>query len=372
MKIVVLDAHPLCPDLSAWAPLRELGEVEVYDHSPDDQVQARARDATVLITNRVPVTAQVIEQARALRLVAVSFTGYDRVDVEAARKRGIVVANVPTYGTDSVAQLVLALLLELCHHVALHDQAVRSGEWARSGTLSFWKAPLIELAGKVLGIVGFGRIGRRVGELGHALGMAVLAADQARSQPPAYQPFEWAGLDELFARADVISLNCPLTPETAGLVNRRRLELVKPGAFLLNVARGGLVVEAGLADALNEGRLAGAAVDVASHEPIQPDNPMLTARNCLITPHIAWATREAPGKAAGDHDRQRGQLRAGPADERGVVNDQRGRGFPSPGKEPPWPTSVRFGCISCPTSCRPARSAERPRSSSTSCGRPRP
>jgi glycerate dehydrogenase len=293
MKIVVLDAHPLSQGASDWAPLNALGEVEVYDHSSDEQVQARARGAAVLITNRAPVTAQVIQEGPALRLIAVSFTGYDCVDVGAARRRGVVVANVPSYGTDSVAQFVLALLLELCHHVGLHDQAVRAGEWARSGTFSFWKAPLTELAGKVLGIVGFGRIGRRVGELAHALGMAVLAADEARSGPPAYQPFAWADLDEVFARADVISLHCPLTPETAGLVNRRRLERVRPGAFLLNAARGGLVVEADLADALNEGRLAGAAVDVVSREPIQADNPLLRARNCLITPHIAWATREA-------------------------------------------------------------------------------
>jgi glycerate dehydrogenase len=293
MKIVVLDAHPLTQDASAWAPLNAVGEVEVYDHSSDEQVQARARGAAVLITNRAPVTAQVIAQAPALRLIAVSFTGYDCVDVEAARRRGIVVANVPTYGPDSVAQLTLALLLELCHHVGLHDQAVHHGEWARSGEFSFWKTPLVELAGKVLGIVGFGHIGRRVGELGHALGMAVLAEDEMPSKPPAYRPFAWADLDEVFARADVISLHCPLTPQTAGLVNRRRLALVKPGAFLLNAARGGLVVEADLADMLNEGRLAGAAVDVVSREPIQPDNPLLTARNCLITPHIAWATREA-------------------------------------------------------------------------------
>jgi glycerate dehydrogenase len=256
-------------------------------------VLARARDATVLITTRAPVTARVIEQAPALRLIAVSFTGYDCVDVGAARRRGVVVANVPTYGTDSVAQLTLALLLEPCHHVGLHDQAVRAGEWARSGAFSIWKTTLVELAGKTMGIVGFGRIGRRVGELGHALGMSVLAADQVRMAPPAYRPFAWAELDEVFARADVISLHCPLTAENEGLVNRRRLERMKPEAFLLNTARGGLVVEADLADALNKGRLAGAAVDVVSSEPIQPDNPLLRARNCLITPHIAWATQEA-------------------------------------------------------------------------------
>ena len=293
MKIVVLDAHPLSQDASDWAPLRAVGEVEVYDHSSDVQVQARVRDAAVLVTNRAPVTARVIERAPALRLIAVSFTGYDCVDVEAARRRSIVVANVPTYGTDSVAQLTIALLLELCHHVELHDRAVHAGEWTRSGAFSFWKTPLIELAGKIMGIIGFGHIGQRVGELAHALGMAVVAEDRARSEPPSYQPFAWADVDEVFARADVISLHCPLTPETAGLVNRRRLARVKSGAFLLNAARGGLVVEADLADALNERRLAGAAVDVVSLEPIQPGNPLLTARNCLITPHIGWATLEA-------------------------------------------------------------------------------
>jgi glycerate dehydrogenase len=293
MKIVVLDAYPLSQDASAWAPLNAVGEVEVYDHSSDKEVQSRVRDAAVLITNRVPVTAQAIEQAPALRLIAVSFAGYDSVDVQAACRRGIVVANVPEYGTNSVAQFVFALLLELCHHVGLHAEAVRAGEWARSISFSFWKTPLIELAGKTMGIVGFGRIGRDVGELAHAFGMAIMAFDRARSAPPAYEPFAWTDLDELFEHADVISLHCPLTAETAGLVNGRRLRLVKPGAFLLNASRGGLVLEADLAEALNDGRLAGAAVDVVSHEPIRPDNPLLGARNCLITPHIAWATQEA-------------------------------------------------------------------------------
>ncbi len=292
MKIVILDAHPLSQN-GAWTPLTALGEVEVYDHSSDEEVRVRARDATVLITNRAAVTADVIEQAAALRFIAVSFTGYDCVDMEAARRHGIVVANVPEYGTNSVAQFVFALLLELCHHVGLHSQAVRAGEWARCPAFSFWKTPLMELAGKVMGLVGFGRIGRRVGELAHAFGMRVMAFDRLRSAPPAYQPFAWADLDEVFARADVISLHCPLTAETAGLVDRQRLRRMKSSAFLLNTARGGLVVEHDLAQALYEGRLAGAAVDVVSREPIRPDNPLLEARNCLITPHIAWATREA-------------------------------------------------------------------------------
>jgi glycerate dehydrogenase len=293
MKIVILDSHPLTEDASAWAPLKAIGDVEVYDHTSDQQVGARARDAAVLITGRVPVTAEVIEQAPLLRLIAVSFTGFDDVDVVAANRRGIVVSNVPAYGTEPVAQFVFALLLELCHHVGLHAEAVRAGEWTRSASFSFWKTPQIELTGKTMGIVGFGHIGRSVGELAHAFGMAVIAFDLARSATPPYHPFAWADLDELFGRADVISLHCPLTPESSGLVNRRRLQLAKPGAFLLNTARGGLVVEADLAEALNGGLLAGAAVDVVSQEPIRPDNPLLAARNCLITPHIAWATQEA-------------------------------------------------------------------------------
>ena len=293
MKIVVLDGQTMGMGADAWDGLRRLGEVEVYDRSSPEEVTARARTAGVLITNKAPVGAEVIAQAPELRFIALLATGFDPVDVAAARRRGIPVANVPEYGTDSVAQLTFALLLELCNHVALHAAAVRAGEWSRSPAFSFWKVPLIEVAGKTMGVIGFGRIGRRVGEVAHAFGMGVLAHDQSRVDPPTYRPFAWAGLDELFARADVISLHCPLTAENLGLVNRRRLRLVKPTAYLLNTARGPLVVEEDLAEALNEGRLAGAGLDVVAREPIRPDNPLLTARNCLLTPHIAWATVEA-------------------------------------------------------------------------------
>jgi glycerate dehydrogenase len=293
MKIVVLDGHTLAADGNSWAALAGLGDVEIYQRSSDAEVRARARGAAVLITNKAPVRADVIEAAPELRFIAVSATGFDCVDAAAARRCAIPVSNVPEYGTDSVAQFTFALLLELCHHVGLHAAAVRAGEWSRSPEFSFWKTPLVELAGKTLGVVGFGRIGRRVGELGHAFGMAVLAQARMPAAAPAYEPFAWVGLDELFARADVISLHCPLTAETAGLVNAERLRRVKPTAFLINTARGGLVLEADLAVALNEGRVAGAALDVVSHEPMTPDNPLREARNCLITPHIAWATREA-------------------------------------------------------------------------------
>lgn len=293
MKIVVLDGYTLAADGNSWAGLEQFGEVELYERSSAVEIVARSRSAQVLITNKACISAEVIDQAAELRFIAVSATGYDCVDVQAARCRGIPVANVPEYGTHSVAQFTIALLLELCHRVGHHADAVRAGVWARSPDFCFWHTPQLELAGKAMGIVGFGRIGRRVGELTHALGMKVLACSRTHTPPPDYQPFAWVGLDELFAQADVISLHCPLTPETAGLVNNRRLGLVKPEALLLNTSRGGLVVEQDLADALNEERLAGAAVDVVSHEPVPPDNPLLAARNCLITPHIAWATRQA-------------------------------------------------------------------------------
>ena len=293
MKIVVLDSHTLAADAESWAALKAFGEVEVHDRSAPEEVGARAQDAAVLIANKARVPAEVIEQAPGLRLVAVTGTGYDCVDAAAARRRGVAVANVPAYGTDSVAQFTFALLLELCSRAGEHSRAVREGAWSRSPDFSFRIAPLVELAGKTLGVVGFGRIGRRVGELAHAFGMNVLAASRSRSDPPPYRPFAWADSDELFGISDVITLHCPLTPGTTELVNAGRLRRVKPTAFLVNTSRGGLVVERDLAHALNAGRLAGAAVDVVSREPILPDNPLLTARNCLITPHIAWATTEA-------------------------------------------------------------------------------
>jgi glycerate dehydrogenase len=293
MRIVVLDGYTLAADGNSWDALLPLGEVETHDRSSPAEVAQRARNASVLITNKARIPAEVIAASPDLRFIAVSATGFDCVDVAAASYRGIPVSNVPEYGTDSVAKFTFALLPELCHHVGRHADAVRDGEWARSRDFCFWKSPLIELAGKTIGIVGSGRIGRRVGELAHAFRMSVLAHSRSHSAPSAYRPFAWASLDELFARADVISLHCPLTAQTAGLANRQRFQRVRPGAFLLNTSRGGLVVEQNLAEALNDGRLAGAAVDVVAQEPLRSDNPLLSARNCLITPHIAWATREA-------------------------------------------------------------------------------
>jgi glycerate dehydrogenase len=293
VKIVILDGRTMSSDRQAWSGLERFGEVELHDVSTGDEIAARAAGATVLVTNKAPINAELIDSLPELRYVTVVATGFDCVDLVAARRRGIPVSNVPEYGTHSVAQYVFALLLELCHHVALHADAVQAGEWTRQPDFSLRKTELIELAGKTMGIVGYGRIGRCVAELARAFGMQVLAHDVLAQAQPGHESVAWCGLDELFSRADVISLHCPLTDQTAGLVNRQRLERAKATAFLINTARGGLVVEADLAEALHAGRLAGAAVDVVSQEPIRPENPLLAAKNCLITPHIAWATTEA-------------------------------------------------------------------------------
>jgi glycerate dehydrogenase len=293
MKIVVLDGRPLAEDRAAWAGLDKLGEVEFHLYTAPEDVASRARGAGVQATNKAPITAKLIDELPDLRFITMMATGFDCVDVAAARRRGIPVSNVPIYGTNSVAQFVFAVLLELCQHVAQHAEAVRAGEWTSQPDFSLRKTPLIELAGKTMGIVGFGRIGRRVGELARAFGMSILAYDLVPQSSLPEEPVTWCELDDLFARADVISLHCPLTDQTAGLVNRERLQRVKPSAFLINTARGGLIVENDLAEALNAGRLAGASVDVVSREPIRTDNPLTGARNCLITPHIAWATTEA-------------------------------------------------------------------------------
>jgi glycerate dehydrogenase len=293
VKIVVLDGRTLDPNREAWAGLDRLGELVLHDFSTAEEIPARAAGATVLVTNKSPIRDALIDSSPELRFITVTATGFDCVDLAAARRRGIPVSNVPVYGTLSVAQYVFALLLELCHHVALHADAVRAGEWTQQPDFSLRKTPLCELAGKTMGIAGYGRIGRRVGELARAFGMHILAYDPAPHPAVADDPVTWCDLDTLFARSDVISLHCPLTDQTASLVNRQRLRLARPGAFLINTARGGLVVETDLADALNSGKLAGAAVDVVSQEPIEPGNPLLGAKNCLITPHIAWATAEA-------------------------------------------------------------------------------
>ncbi len=293
MEIVVLDGYTLNPGDNPWDEVAKLGKLKVYDRTAPHELLGRAGEAGIILTNKAPIPAEALRQLAKLRFISVLATGYDIVDIVAAGERGIPVCNVPEYGTDSVAQFTFALLLELCHHVGAHDMAVKAGDWAASPDWSFWKTPQDLLAGKKMGIVGFGRIGRRVGELAHAFGMEVLAFDPQQGEAPAYSPFRWTPQQDLFAGADVISLHCPQTPDNVGFVNGDLIGLMKRGALFINAARGGLVNEKDLAEALNRGRIAGAAIDVVSIEPIQSDNPLLGARNCLITPHMAWATLAA-------------------------------------------------------------------------------
>jgi len=292
MRIVVLDGYTVNPGDLSWQELEELGECAVYDRSSPGEVVRRAADAQVVLVNKVRLDRATIEQLPALEYIGVLATGYDVVDVKAASERGIPVSNVPLYGTESVAQMVFALLLELALHVGHHARTVREGRWSASQDFCYWDFPLVELAGQTMGIVGFGRIGRAVATLAGAFGMGVLFNDVIlpRRMPEGCRFVE---LEVLFAQSDVVTLHVPLTPETAGLVNAERLASMKPSAFLINTSRGGVVNEADLADALNSGRIAGAGLDVLSVEPPPADNPLLSARNCIITPHIAWATRAA-------------------------------------------------------------------------------
>lgn len=291
MNIVVLDGFTLNPGDLNWEQLRSLGPCAVYDRTLPAELLGRAADADILLTNKTELTAGTLQSLPKLKYIGVLATGTNVVDLAAARARGIPVTNVPAYSTKSVAQLTFALLLELAQHAGHHAQTVREGRWTRSTDFCYWDFPLIELDGLTLGIVGFGRIGRAVGELGSAFGMKVLACTRTAGSAPPFASF--VELETLFRKSDVVSLHCPLTPQTANLVNARRLSLMKPTAFLLNTSRGPLVDEPALADALNSGRIAGAALDVLSKEPPRADNPLLTARNCLITPHLAWATRAA-------------------------------------------------------------------------------
>jgi len=293
MKLVVLDGYALNPGDLSWSAMESMVEVVVHERTAADQIVERALDADILLTNKTPLRAATLAQLPKLKFIGVLATGYDVVEVADAKTRGIPVANVPTYGTDSVAQFAFALILELCHRVQLHSEAVRAGEWSSNPDWSFWKTPLIELSGKTLGIAGFGRIGRRTAAIGHALGMRILANDLVQANAPDYEGFRWGTLDEIFAESDVISLHCPLTADNVEMVNAARLAKMKSNAFIVNTSRGKLINMQDLADALNEGRIAGAAIDVLPVEPPPAGNPLFTAKNCILTPHIAWATHGA-------------------------------------------------------------------------------
>jgi len=295
MNIVVLDGYTLHPGDLDWGGLRALGaSFAAYDRTPVEAILERARDAEIVLTNKTPLRAETLERLPKLKYIGVLATGYDCVDVRAAAARSVVVTNVPSYGTDSVAQFVIALVLELAHRVGLHSDSVHRGEWSACPDFSYWRTPLVELAGKTFGVVGLGRIGRRTAELAAAFGMRVKAySPRASSASVAGTRIELCSLDELLRDADFVSLHCPLTDETRGLMNRERLALMKPTAYLVNTARGPLVVEKDLADALRAGRLAGAALDVLAKEPPDASSPLIGLANCILTPHIAWASFEA-------------------------------------------------------------------------------
>lgn len=292
-KIVITDGHTLNPGDNSWDPVAALGSLTVFDRSRVEEVVSRCREADIVVVNKTPLTQELIASLPRLRFVAVSATGYDCVDINAAGRRSIPVANVPEYGTNTVAQFVFSSLLHMIQNISIHDGAVKNGEWSSSLDWCFWKKPAFELHGKTMGILGFGRIGRRVGELAHAFGMPVIAHDPGMGDTPSYMPFSWVSLESLFEQSDVVSVHAPRTADNERFINKELLRLMKPSAYLINAARGTLVNEGDLAQALDDGRLAGAALDVVSVEPIEPDNPLLKARNVTITPHIAWSAIEA-------------------------------------------------------------------------------
>lgn len=295
MKIIVLDGYAENPGDLSWTPLEQLGDLTVYDRTSltdSQEVIARIGDAEIVFTNKTPISRAVLEACPAVRFIGVLATGYNVVDVAAARDRGIPVSNIPAYGTAAVAQFAIALLLEVCHHIGHHDRTVHRGDWTRSPDFCYWDYPLVELAGKTMGILGFGRIGQATGRIARAMGMEVLACSPT-IRPEGEAIARYVDLDTLLARSDVLALHCPLFPETQGIINRDTIAKMKDGAILINNSRGQLVVEQDLADALNQGKLAAAGLDVVSTEPIRPDNPLLQAQNCILTPHISWASKES-------------------------------------------------------------------------------
>ena len=294
MKIIVLDGYTENPGDLSWDSLRELGDLTVYDRCPDneEEIIRRIGDAEIIISNKVHITRTIIDSCPNMKYITVLATGYNAIDYSYAAEKGIPLSNVPAYGTASVAQYAISLLLEICGHVAHHSDAVHRGQWEESIDWCFWDYPLIELAGKTIGIIGFGRIGQAVGQIAKALGMNVIAYSRSIRESGS-QIAEYVDLDTLLARSDVISLHCPLFPETKGIINKDTIRKMKDGVILINNSRGQLIVEQDLADALNSGKVYAAGVDVVSEEPITSDNPLLTAKNCLITPHISWAPKES-------------------------------------------------------------------------------
>lgn len=295
MKIVILDGYTENPGDLSWEGFEKIGELKVYDRTPigdEAEIIKRIGDADVVYTNKTPISAKTIESASNLKFIGVLATGFNVVDVEAAKAKGIPVSNIPTYGTDAVGQFAIALLLEICHHIGHHSESVHAGNWTSNKDWCYWDYPLIELAGKTMGVIGFGRIGQTTGRIAKALGMKVIAYDTYPTDA-GRSIGEYVSLDTLLASADVISLHCALTKENAGIINKDTIAKMKDGAIIINNGRGQLIEEQALADALNSGKLYAAGLDVVSTEPIKEDNPLLKAKNCIITPHISWAPKES-------------------------------------------------------------------------------
>ena len=292
-KLVVLDGYTLNPGDLTWDDLNELCDVTVYDRTPKEEIISRIGDAELVFTNKTPLTGETLDKLPTLKYIGVLATGYNVVDTQAAREKGVIVTNIPTYGTTAVAQFVFALLLEICHHVDEHGKAVKAGRWSASKDFCFWDFPLIELVGKTMGIVGLGRIGQATAKIAQAFGMKVLAFDEFKNLDLQSDTLHYVELDQLFIESDVISLHCPLFESTKGMINKENLAKMKDGVIIINTSRGPLIVEQDLLEALESGKVFGAAVDVVSKEPIEEDNVLLKAKNCIITPHIAWAPKEA-------------------------------------------------------------------------------
>lgn len=300
-KAVILDGYTLNPGDLNWDKFKQIADFEIYDRTSFSEEDApliveRATDADIIITNKTPLTAEIMEELPQLEYIGVLATGFNVVDIEAAKERNITVTNIPSYGTESVAQAALALLLEVCNRVGSHNKAVKQGQWQNSVDWTFWNHPLIELSGKTMGIIGYGRIGQATSRIAQAFGMNVLAYNRTREKVVETENVKYASLDKLYEQSDVIMLHCPLTEENEEMIRKETIQKMKDGVIIINNARGPLINEQDLADALNSGKVAAAGVDVVSKEPIEASNPLLTAKNCIITPHIAWATAEARGR----------------------------------------------------------------------------
>lgn len=293
MKIVILDGYTENPGDLSWEGFEKLGDLTVYDRTPADKIIERMKDADVVYTNKTPISREAIASSPKLKFIGVLATGYNVIDTVAAKEAGIIVSNIPTYGTDSVGQFAIALLLELCHHIGEHSDCVKAGEWTNNADWCFWKHPLVELSGKTMGIIGYGRIGQKTGQIAMALGMNILAYDEYQNKALESEKCRYASLDELLQNSDVIALHCPLFPSTEGIINKDTIAKMKDGVMIINNSRGQLIVEEDLRDGLNSGKVGGAALDVVSTEPIRMDNPLLQAKNIIITPHISWAPKES-------------------------------------------------------------------------------